>query len=54
MLIVPSADTALSQYEAGELDLVDLEVIQARRVLKDARYKDQILASRRRRSAISA
>jgi peptide/nickel transport system substrate-binding protein len=44
MLIVPSFDTAISMYEANELDVVDLEAIQARRVLKDARFKDQILA----------
>ena len=29
MLIVPSFDTAISMYEANELDVVDLEVIQA-------------------------
>ena len=44
MLIVPSYDTAISMYEANELDVVDLEVIQARRVLKDPKFKDQILA----------
>ena len=44
MLIVPSFDTAISMYEANELDVVDLEVIQARRVLKDPKFKDQILA----------
>ncbi len=44
MLIVPSFDTAVSMYEANELDVVDLEVIQARRVLKDPKFKDEILA----------
>ncbi len=44
MLIVPSYDTAVSMYEAGALDVVDLEAIQARRVLKDPRFKDEILA----------
>src|SRR5262245_47753165 len=44
MLIVPSFDTAISMYEANELDVVDLEVIQGRRVLKDPRFKDEILA----------
>src|SRR5262249_57868483 len=44
MLIVPSFDTAISMYEANELDVVDLEAIQARRVLKDPRFKDEILA----------
>jgi len=44
MLVVPSYDTAVSMYEANELDVVDLEAIQARRVLKDPRFKDEILA----------
>jgi peptide/nickel transport system substrate-binding protein len=44
MLIVPSFDTAVSMYEANALDVVDLEAIQARRVLKDPRFKDEILA----------
>src|SRR5262245_10031254 len=44
MLVVPSFDTAISMYEANELDVVDLEAIQARRVLKDPRFKDEILA----------
>jgi oligopeptide transport system substrate-binding protein len=44
MLIVPTYDTAVSMYEANELDVVTLETIQARRVLKDPKFKDDILA----------
>ncbi|MGH7358813.1 MAG: ABC transporter substrate-binding protein, partial [Candidatus Rokuibacteriota bacterium] len=44
MLIVPSYDTAVSMYEANALDVIELEAIQARRVLKDPQFKDQILA----------
>ncbi|MGH7319341.1 MAG: ABC transporter substrate-binding protein [Candidatus Rokuibacteriota bacterium] len=43
MLIVPSYDTAVSMYEANELDLVELEVIAGRRVLRDPRFKEQLL-----------
>jgi oligopeptide transport system substrate-binding protein len=42
-LIVPSGDTALAQYDAGELDFVDVYEPSFRRVLKDARYKDQLI-----------
>ncbi len=41
-MIVPSADTALSQYDAGELDFLDVHESTFRRVLRDERYKDQI------------
>ena len=44
MLIVPSYDTAVSMYEANALDVIELEAIQARRVLRDPQFKDQILA----------
>lgn len=46
-LIVPSADTALSQYDAGELDFVDVYAAAIRRVLRDERYaKDTIRVPR--------
>jgi oligopeptide transport system substrate-binding protein len=41
-LIVPSGDTAISQYDAGELDMVDVPEASFRRVLRDERYKDQL------------
>ena len=40
-LVVPSADTALSQYDAGELDFVMVEPAGYRRVLQDDRYADE-------------
>lgn len=42
-LIVPSADTALSQYDAGELDFVDVYASAIRRVLRDARYAKELI-----------
>lgn len=41
-LIVPNADTALSQYDAGELDFLDVHESTFRRVLRDERYRDQL------------
>jgi peptide/nickel transport system substrate-binding protein len=41
-LVVPSADTALSQYDAGELDFLDVQDAIFRRVLRDDRYKTEI------------
>jgi len=35
-LVVPSGDTALSQYEAGELDFLDVQESTVRRVMRDA------------------
>jgi len=46
-LVVPSADTALSQYDAGELDFLDVQEAIFRRVLRDDRYKDQLQKSSR-------
>lgn len=43
ILIVPSGDTALSQYDAGELDFVDVPEASFRRVLRDDHYKDQLI-----------
>ena len=43
MLVVPSIDTALSQYDAGELDFVDVQETGFRRVLRDDRYKSQMV-----------
>jgi peptide/nickel transport system substrate-binding protein len=42
-LIVPNADTALSQYDAGELDFVDVYASAIRRVLRDDRYTKQLI-----------
>ena len=39
-LIVPDADTALSQYDAGELDFVDVYASAIRRVLRDATLRE--------------
>jgi ABC-type transport system substrate-binding protein len=41
-LVVPSDDTAISMYEANELDVVTLQPDTARRVLRDARMRDQL------------
>ncbi len=46
-LVVPSGDTALSMYEAGELDFVNVPENSYRRVLSDDRYASQILKSPR-------
>lgn len=35
-LVIPSGDTALSQYEAGELDMLDVQENTVRRVMRDA------------------
>ena len=42
-MIVPSGDTALSQYDAGELDFVDVYAASIRRVLRDDRYAKEII-----------
>lgn len=41
-LIIPSPDTALAQYEAGELDFLDVQESILRTVLRDERYKSQM------------
>lgn len=46
-LIVPSGDTALSMYDAGELDVVDVPESSYRRVLTDDRYAKQLLEAPR-------
>lgn len=46
-LVVPSGDTALSMYEAGELDVVDVPEISYRRVLSDDRYAKELLTAPR-------
>lgn len=42
-LIVPSGDTAVSQYEAGELDVVYADPATVRRILKDPQFEGQTL-----------
>ena len=42
-LVVPSGDTAVSMYEADELDLVYVDQASVRRVLKDNQFEDQRL-----------
>jgi oligopeptide transport system substrate-binding protein len=49
-LIVPNLDTALSQYDAGELDVLDVQEAIFRRVLRDASYADQIQKTPRAQS----
>jgi peptide/nickel transport system substrate-binding protein len=46
-LIVPSGDTALSMYEAGELHFALLADNLARRLVNDPKYKDQLVQSPR-------
>lgn len=40
-LVVPSGDTAVSMYEAGELDLVYADAATVRRILKDEQFEGQ-------------
>lgn len=40
-LVVPSGDTAVSMYEAGELDLVYADQATIRRILKDDQFEGQ-------------
>ncbi len=42
-LVVPSGDTALSMYDAGELDYVEVPESSFRRVLADDRYARELL-----------
>jgi peptide/nickel transport system substrate-binding protein len=44
-LVVPDGDTAISMYEAGELDLVYAADTVLRRVLADGQFKDQMLTA---------
>ena len=53
-LIVPSADTALSQYDAGELDFVDVYASAIRRVLRDDRYAKEVIRVPRAQSTYLA
>ena len=53
-LIVPSADTALSQYDAGELDFVDVYAAAIRRVLRDDRYAHELIRVARAQSTYLA
>ena len=46
-LIVPNGDTALSMYEANELHFALLPDNLARRIINDAKYKDQITQAAR-------
>jgi peptide/nickel transport system substrate-binding protein len=49
-LIVPDADTALAQYDAGELDFVDVYAGAIRRVLRDERYAKELIRAPRAQS----
>jgi oligopeptide transport system substrate-binding protein len=53
-LIVPNADTALSQYDAGELDFVDVYALAIRRVLRDDRYAKELIRVPRAQSTYLA
>ena len=53
-LIVPNADTALSQYDAGELDFVDVYAAAIRRVLRDDRYARELIQVPRAQSTYLA
>jgi peptide/nickel transport system substrate-binding protein len=53
-LIVPNADTALSQYDAGELDFVDVYASAIRRVLRDDRYAKELIRVPRAQSTYLA
>jgi len=44
-LVVPSGDTAISMYEANELDVVYADPASVRRILKDPQFKDQMLTA---------
>jgi peptide/nickel transport system substrate-binding protein len=49
-VIVPSPDTALSQYDAGELDFLDVQSENLRRVLRDDGYADELQLTPRAQS----
>lgn len=42
-LVVPSGDTAVSMYEAGELDVVYADSPTIRRILKDPQFEEEIV-----------
>jgi oligopeptide transport system substrate-binding protein len=53
-LIVPNADSALSQYDAGELGFVDVYASAIRRVLRDDRYAKELIRVPRAQSTYLA
>jgi oligopeptide transport system substrate-binding protein len=46
-VVVPSADTAFNQYDANELDVVDLQETMFDRVMRDPRYKADMIQGTR-------
>ncbi len=46
-LVVPNADTVFNQYDAGELDVVDLQESMFDKVMRDPRYKAEMVQGNR-------
>jgi oligopeptide transport system substrate-binding protein len=46
-LVIPNADTVFNQYDAGELDVADLQESMFDRVMRDPRYKAEMVEGTR-------